>query len=111
MAGVLPSETAFYEEPLSFLGFPSSGLKAQVMRLEQRKYWLERALDATSGCDAVFLDPDNGLEVSVKRYQNKGPKYVYLDELTPFIERSQSVIIYHHLCRNGTAEEQTSIFV
>lgn len=109
MSDVLPYETVFYEEPLSFVGFSSSGVKAQQIRLEHRRKWLQEALNSTVNCNVVFLDPDNGLEVnSVNRKQNKGPKYVYLDELTPFLQKGQSLIIYHHLCRNGFAEEQVN---
>lgn len=107
MTGVLPAGTVYYEEPLSYSDLSSSGIVAKAMRLECRKNWLQEALDVTTNCDVIFFDPDNGLEVnSVKRHQNKGSKYVYLDEIEPFLKRGQSIIIYHHLCRNGTAEDQ-----
>ena len=37
------------------------------------------------GCDVVFLDPDNGLEVGVGSLQLRGPKYAFFDELLPFV--------------------------
>jgi len=59
------------------------------------------------GCDLIFVDPDNGLEVrSVKAHQKTGPKYTFFEELIPFVERGQSLVIYHHLCRSGPAEVQ-----
>lgn len=61
----------------------------------------------TLSCDLIFVDPDNGLEVnSVKSYQRTGPKYTYFEELIPFVKRGQSLVIYHHLCRSGPAEDQ-----
>lgn len=54
----------------------------------------------------VFVDPDNGLEVKVKPHQRFGPKYVYFSDLSPYIERSQSLVIYHHIGRRGSAVDQ-----
>ena len=54
----------------------------------------------------MFLDPDNGLEVKVAAHQPRGPKYAFFDELIPFSEREQSLIIYHHIGRRGSAEDQ-----
>jgi len=86
---------------------PCNGLAARKQRLARRSQWLNDGFSATTSCDIVFLDPDNGLEVkSVKPHQKKGPKYVYFDELTPFLRRGQSIVIYQHLCRNGSALEQ-----
>jgi len=110
MADVLPAHTVYYEKPLSFASYSISDQKMQEKRLEHRKNWLQAALDTTQDYDIVFLDPDNGLEVnSIKRYHKRGPKYVYFDELAPFLQRGQSIIIYHHLCRKGSAEEQIGI--
>lgn len=105
-SGIFPPDTIYFEEALSFNGMTSSGDTACNMRLAYRKRWLVSALDATANCDVVFVDPDNGLEVSVRKHQKPGPKYVYYDELSPFLLRGQSLVIYHHLSRNGSAEEQ-----
>jgi hypothetical protein len=54
------------------------------------------------GCDAIFLDPDNGLEIlSVKKHSAKAPKYVYYDEVKKFLSKTNTLVIYHHLSRNG----------
>ncbi|MGI6451225.1 MAG: hypothetical protein ACOX3R_13540 [Desulfitobacteriia bacterium] len=104
---VLPEATVFYEAPLSFEGMPNNTPAARNRRIDFRKNWINKALEMTEGCDLIFVDPDNGLEVnSVKSYQNKGPKYTYFEELIPFVKRGQSLVIYHHLCRSGSAEEQ-----
>ena len=54
----------------------------------------------------VFLDPDNGLEVKVAPHEPRGPKYAFFDELAPFAERGQSLIVYHHIGRHGSAAHQ-----
>jgi hypothetical protein len=51
--------------------------------------------------------PDNGLEPkSVAPWRQNGPKYVYYDEVRPYIGRNQSVVIYHHLGRNKPGNRQ-----
>ena len=73
-----------------------------------RDRWLSGALAATSSCDVVFFDPDNGLETpSVPRHSPKAGKYVFLDELDSFWQRGQSLILYHHLNRTASVREQT----
>lgn len=104
---IFPEETIFFDEVLHLKSNSQDGNVIKQQKLEQRKKWLESALSSTQKCDIVFLDPDNGLEVkSEKEFQSKGPKYVYYHELGEFIERGQSLIVYHHICRNGTVYEQ-----
>lgn len=86
---------------------PNNSPAARVNRLNYRSHWFNGALDATKGCDMIFVDPDKGLEVaSVERHRKTGPKYTFFDELVPFVKRGQSLVIYHHLCRSGPAEVQ-----
>ena len=59
----------------------------------------------------VFLDPDNGFESGTRRHEAKGPKYVYFDEVQPYIDRGQSVVVYHHLHFGATALVQVDIMV
>jgi len=72
-----------------------------------RNAWIARAYAATASCDIVFADPDNGLQCkSVGPYHRLGPKYAFYDDLLPLIERDQTVVIYHHACRQGSADAQ-----
>ncbi len=103
---ILPHSTVFYEEPLTFDGMPANSPGARRKRTAYRNGWLQGALSATKDCDVIFVDPDNGLEAGTKRHQKLGPKYVFFDELEPYCKRGQSLIIYHHTSRRGTAEEQ-----
>jgi hypothetical protein len=101
-AEILPQGTVFYSLPLAYQGglsFPS--------RLSLRREWFANATAKTESVDLVFLDPDNGIEcVSVTRTNNKGPKYVFWDDLDAFVGRDQSLIVYHHLNRNGSHSSQ-----
>ena len=101
-SGFLPSDTTlFYEEPLTFEGVEDR------RRGDWREQWLECAKEKTRGCDVVFVDPDNGLEVkSISRTAKKGPKYAFFNELSPYLQRDQSLVIYQHISRSGKAEDQ-----
>ena len=99
---ILPENTVFYSEPLAY----PNELSVKT-RLTLRNGWFADAMTKTACADMVFLDPDNGIEcVSVKRTAKKGPKYAYWDDIDAFVERGQSVVIYHHLGRIGSHPEQ-----
>jgi hypothetical protein len=94
--GMLPDGTIYYGEPLSFSENPS--LKD---RRVARHAWFAGALEKVRDAELVFLDPDNGIEcASVRQLSRKGPKYVYWADLEAFVERGQSLVIYHHLNRS-----------
>lgn len=103
-AGIFPWNTVFFEEPLSYES--SGGLLGRNQRLGLRRRWLDEAVAAVKGCALVFLDPDNGLEAGTRPYGLKGPKYVFFNDVSNFLQSGNSVIIYHHLGRQGTAREQ-----
>jgi hypothetical protein len=90
----------------------SIALKAATRsdRENHRQKWISRALIATSSCEVVFFDPDNGLEVaSVRRNSPRAGKYIFFDELTLFWQRGQSIILYHHMNRTTSIKNQTII--
>lgn len=92
--GVLHSDTVFYNEVLNF----SAGNRSQ---------WVKNGIDALTGCDIVFFDPDNGFppiknsnfDYSVSKNRKKSVKYVYHDELVDYFKRGQSLIVYQHRTR------------
>ena len=52
------------------------------------------------GCDLVFFDPDNGIEVKSKPYVRKdSSKYVYWRELVRAFDAGHSLLIYQHFPR------------
>ena len=76
-------------------------------RVRDRQRWTEGALQKTENCDVVFLDPDNGLEPkSVSITRKMAPKYTYLEEVSKWSKRCQSLVIYHHLGRHRSHLEQ-----
>ena len=103
---VLPLGTRFYEAALTFDRPDDQSHITKEHRVARRKAWLHDALKFTAGCDIVFVDPDNGLEVKVGPYKRRGPKYVFFNELLPYLERDQSLVIYHHIGRQGSAGDQ-----
>ena len=103
---VLPLGTRFYNAVLAFNCPNGQKSITREDRVARRKSWLFNALELTADCDLVFVDPDNGFEVKVGPYQRRGPKYVFFDELLPYLQRNQSLIIYHHIGRQGSASDQ-----
>ena len=103
---ILPPGTVFYEELLTFNGTTANSPRARRKRIAYRNEWVQGALSLTEDSDIIFVDPDNGLEVGTKRHHKRGPKYVFFDELEPYYKRGQSIVIYQHISRMGSAEEQ-----
>ena len=105
---VLPSGTRFYSDFLTFGDLRGGSAEVRGRRAKRRTTWLYGALRATAGCEVVFLDPDNGLEVGVGSQQLRGPKYAFYEEMLRFVQRDQSLLVYHHMGRRGTALDQVN---
>ncbi len=66
---------------------------------EREAYFAECAAKFT-GCDLVFFDPDNGLEVkSTKRGGWNSCKFLYWEEVCSAFSTGASVLIYQHFIR------------
>jgi hypothetical protein len=105
-AGVLDARTHFFDDLLDFADLP---VTARAARQERRRAWAQRALAATSGCDLIFADPDNGIRPASHRvpaHRTKAAKHAYLSELAAFAARGQSLIVYHHADRTAGIEQQ-----
>lgn len=105
-AGVLPEGTLCWSDRLDLSDLPVADRSG---RRDRRADWLNGALEATNGSDVVCLDPDNGVRRSDHRegrHRNKSVKHVYIDELAPFMDRGQSVVVYQHADRSATVEQQ-----
>jgi hypothetical protein len=101
---VLPQGTVFFSERL-----PSDGPMARIVRTAQRHEWFGRALLVTQGCDLVFLDPDNGLEIaSAPRGSPRSHKHVLMREVQVLLARAQSVLVYQHMHRRGPHKAQVA---
>ena len=102
-SGILPSHTSFYDQPL-----PNRPEHSLLSLREAREWWLQGALVSTACANLVFMDPDNG--IASEKTPFGSPKHVFPDELHRFFERDQSLVIYHHLTRQGKAPEQINNF-
>ena len=103
-SGLFLPSTTYYEVPLSYPHY-----MRKPDRLDFRCKWLHDSLSKTANSDLVFIDPDNGLSLIAKRWLKKGPKYVFMDDLMCFYNRGQSLVIYHHLSRQGKADQQIEL--
>ena len=104
---ILPKHAAFFGDLLTYDGTSDSDPVPLRERRALRRAWVDRACAVTAGCDLVFFDPDNGLPTArTRRHHRRGPKFIFYDELAPFIERGQSVVIYQHGHRGQTVDGQ-----
>lgn len=104
---IFTGQTVYYSSFISYNGIKANSPKGRQQRLMLRDKWINDALNRVQDCDTLFLDPDNGLEVpSASKYSAKAPKYAYYDEIERFLAGRDTLIIYHHLGRNGSHESQ-----
>lgn len=93
----------FFSERLSYRDVSTK------QRIEYRRGWFDYAARAMTGVDVVFFDPDNGLKNPATKLTRKaGCKFVAADELRSFWQAGQSLVVYQHLSRNGSAEQQAA---
>jgi hypothetical protein len=103
-AQVLPPATVCVRD---YVTPPDWRTYTPAQRREWRAAWFDAALAATRDASLVFLDPDNGLATkTVERGAPKAGKYVFWDELKPFTDRGQSLVVYHHLNRTAPVPTQ-----
>ena len=102
--GVLPNGTEYFDRMLDLS--TERFHRNPVARTRARAKWCQDALQATKGCDVVFVDPDNGIGSTSQVRSPTGAKYVSLDELIPYLSRGQTLVIYHHLNRRAPADHQ-----
>ena len=99
--GLLPGKTVFFDRLLSYEGVPRDEC------LPVRDEWCNDAQQTTEGCDLVFLDPDNGLATKRMWRGSNDLKHVFTEEIAPYVDRGQSVVVYHHYGRHGSHADQT----
>ena len=67
---------------------------------EGRAAYFETFAGVTEGCELIFFDPDNGIEVRSKPRGRKGSsKYVYWHEIEESFAGGHSLLIYQHFPR------------
>lgn len=86
-------KASYFSAPLDFSGMDKAARNAF------RESWHHRALDALSGVDVVFADPDNGLIVPSAAGTVRENKYVLPKELADYYRQGSSVVYYQHKAR------------
>jgi hypothetical protein len=67
---------------------------------EKREAYFESMLRSSLGVDLVFFDPDNGLEVRSKPYNERPScKHLYFSEVKKTFKAGHSVLVYQHFPR------------
>ena len=108
-SGVFPGNTTFVSASLDgHIRYPSQTHADRDGRLMSRIDWLAKSLDTLRGCDVVFLDPDNGLEISScsKLSGVKSGKFAYYSEVADYAKLAKVCVVYHHLSRQGSHVSQ-----
>jgi hypothetical protein len=105
---ILPPETLFYREAIPFPQKPCSSVLARTHQLSSREGWFKEGFQALQTANLVFLDPDNGVaSKKIQKHSHRSVKYAFLDEITPWLQRDQSVVLYQHQ-RRQPLERQIS---
>ena len=69
---------------------------------EKRRAYFSDCHTRFAGCDLIFFDPDNGLEIKSTQRGHKGSrKFLYWDEACDMFEAGSSVLIYQHFIRES----------
>jgi len=94
--------TARIEES-TLLGSASFHARSLTGNRSDRPRYFSECATRLAGCDLIFFDPDNGLEVrSVSVGSKDSCKYLYWDEVCSPFAAGPSVLIYQHSpMRNG----------
>jgi hypothetical protein len=67
---------------------------------EEREVWRSHLLEAASGKDLVFLDPDNGIEIPSRPIGRKSSsKYAAWSDIQSVWDLGCSVLVYQHFAR------------
>jgi hypothetical protein len=74
-------------------------------RLQERAEYFADCAERFSGCDLIFFDPDNGLEIgSGKRGRRNSCKHLYWDEVQSAFQSGASLLIYQHFIRETRSD-------
>lgn len=96
--GILPKDTEFFDWQLVYPPYHS---KKDDIRPQMRKLWLREAKRATSAAKLVYFDPDTSIGKDGEECQKTGPEHAYMNDFKEFWELGRSLVIYHHLGREG----------
>lgn len=103
---ILPSNAIFYGTAMPAPKTPCFSSAAREVQSQLRAAWFEDGFKKLSEAELVFLDPDNGIATTrAKKHWRSSVKYVFEDEVTEWLKRSQSVVLYQHQQRRSLIEQ------
>ncbi|WP_320034196.1 hypothetical protein [Halarcobacter sp.] len=93
--------------------------------LEYRKNWFLKAYEFSKNKQIILTDSDNGIatrcdrvkkDIEILSYnslekKSKSGKYIFLDEIEMLFDISETLIVYHHLNRCFSHDEQIEILL
>ena len=92
------------------LGEDAVFFTGHVPNRSKRREWLCRALEKTRDTQIVLLDPDNGLDpCEVEEKKQLSTKHAYLNEVRPFVQRGQTVVVYQSYRRRKGDTPETEV--
>lgn len=103
-SGILPRDTVYFSEPIPRV--PGNAQK----RVSERFAWFRRAQIAVASTDLVFLDPDNGLQVSSAPLTSPlASKYATVAEIASLLDHNAGVVLYQHGNRAPWREQRNRV--
>lgn len=102
---LLPSGTLFYGTAMPAPKTPCFSCAAREAQTRRRSEWFNDGLKKLSAAQLVFLDPDNGIALRAKKHWRSSVKYVFEDEVTEWLKRGRSVVLYQHQQRRKLVEQ------
>ncbi|TCK23513.1 hypothetical protein EV667_3349 [Ancylobacter aquaticus] len=64
-----------------------------------RSAYMAACQSALATAELIFFDPDNGLEVALRKGRKGSSKFLYLDEVATFYAAGKSLLVYQHFPR------------
>lgn len=103
---LLPGNALFYGTAMPAPTVPCFSTAARETQNQLRAAWFAHGFEKLSEAELVFLDPDNGLAGKLaKKHWRSSVKYVFEDEVTEWLKRGQSVVLYQHQQRRILSEQ------
>ena len=103
---LLPSNTLFYGTAMPAPKTPCFSTAAREAQRQLRAAWFKEGFQKLSEAELVFLDPDNGLAAKrAQKHWRSSVKYVFEDEVSEWLKRGQSAVLYQHQHRRKLVEQ------
>lgn len=98
------------ERRREILGEDAVFFTEHVPNRSKRHEWLCQALEETRDAKIVLIDPDNGLyPCEMEEKEQLSTKHAYLNEVRPFVQRGQTVVVYQSYRRRKGDTPETEV--